>query len=356
MAARTAPDGYASNFRAILDLLRFGPAIWGPIRTTVLLFHVERSTGYGWQSDQHAESQAMTGVRSQNNREWIRAPAGVGHGTYHRENAELLKAGVLRKFPRRNRRGGHAPTEFAPDWLAIRAAIEAWKTTTTLPAPAPLFDAPGPTPFSQAGTRGGPTVGEPFSQAGTRGGPTVGDTVVKCEAALTVVSESRTREIPTVGEPPPTRSQTSATELRETIEAAYGKPLQPSDPIPGQVLAIGDRLSIPTEALCRWVCEFATAKRAAGYPITSPRLFVAAAGTDLILWAKQNGQYVYDCGQREARAAERRAIPISTMPDAPRSEICPTCKEEKLENEQCHSEQCVDERTAQQHKTRTKAI
>lgn len=357
---RTAPDGYPSNFKAILELIRFGFQMWGPARMAVLLFHVERSTGYGWQSDQHAESQAMQGIRTQDNRDWIRAPAGVGHGTYHRENAALIKDGLLRKFPRRTRRNGHAPTEFAPDWLAIRQAITEWKRTTEPAKSAPLFTEPGPIPLSHAGTRGGPRVGEPLSQPGTSPSPTVGDTVVNSDS-LTEVSGSRTREPQGIAQDPPTHQQNQAIHVRSAIEAAYGKPLQPSDPIPGQVLAIAERVGVPLEALIIWIHEKGQEKRAAGYPITSPRLWATAAGTDLIPWARQNAQLVARCQRSALLAEERQAHTIHQMPDAPTPDACettptnwprcPTCKQE-LFDAQCNNPACPDAKPAR----RTEAV
>jgi len=310
MAARsTAPDGYNSNFAAILELLRFGFGMWGPARMAVLLFHVERSTAYGWRSDQHAKSQAENGVYSKQRREWIRGPAGVGHGTWHRENAALIKAGLIHKERRRTSRNGYAASEYEPDWMKIRAAIEDWKETATTPDQRPLFEQPGPLKveggLSQPGTRACPTVGQGLSQPGTRACPTVGQTVVS-SCSSSIVSESRARDpIADVDQEaePLTHPQEQAAEIRAAIEAAYGRPLKTADTIPGEVLAIAGRLDIPAEAVCRWVHELAADKRAAHYKITSPRLWATAAGTDLIPWARQNGEYIHQCQVREARAA-----------------------------------------------------
>ena len=159
-ARRTAPDGYPSNYRAILDVLRFGFGLWGPVRMAVLLFHIERTTAYGWQSDQHSQSQAMEGIYSPHKREWTRAPAGVGLGTWKRENAALIEAGILHRERRKTRKNGDAPTEYAPDWPQIRKAIDKWKDEQLAKSP-PLFGAPGPVPvwargWASLGQGGGP--------------------------------------------------------------------------------------------------------------------------------------------------------------------------------------------------------
>ena len=71
MNARTAPPGYSSNFDALMALLRFGPEIWNCAQFKALAFHAERSIAYGRASDRHSESQAMNGVYSVQNLEWV---------------------------------------------------------------------------------------------------------------------------------------------------------------------------------------------------------------------------------------------------------------------------------------------
>jgi hypothetical protein len=120
------------------------------------------------------------------------------------------------------------------------------------------------------------------------------------------VSESRACE-PGGGAAPAEDSLTvsktaeTAGEVAAAIEAAWGTQLLPGDPVPGEVLAIGERLGLPVRALCRWIWEFAKSKRDAGYPITSPRLFVVAAGRALVPWARANPRAI------EAAIAEERS-------------------------------------------------
>jgi len=163
---RTGPENYPSNFAAILDLIRFGFGTWKPARMAVLLFHIERSTAYGWQSDQHSESQATAGIYSRELRKWIRGPAGVSQKTYHRQNKELVAAGLLTRLKRRTPKGGHAASEFAPNWLAIRAALTEWKETT---AP----------PFCHGDRRASVAETVPFCPGDRRASVTVTDTVVE---------------------------------------------------------------------------------------------------------------------------------------------------------------------------------
>ena len=120
-AQNTAPAGYNSNFAALLDLLRFGFAIWGPVRMAVLLFHAERSTAYGKLSDQHSKTQALNGVYSKPHGTWIRGPAGVSNGTLARENKALLQEGMIKRFHRQTSGGGCA-ARLAPESAVERAA------------------------------------------------------------------------------------------------------------------------------------------------------------------------------------------------------------------------------------------
>ena len=106
----------------------------------------------------------------------------------------------------------------------------------------------------------------------------------------------------------PTHRESGIAELRSAIESAYGAALQPADSIPGEVLAIGERIGIPARALCYWVQDWAREKRARNYPITSPRLFVTAAGTNLIPWARANQRCIDIARRDEASAIERAAV------------------------------------------------
>src|SRR5579872_3048299 len=96
---KTAPPGYPSNDAARKALDRYGWVLFGGVRMAVLCFHAERTTGWGWESDQHSQSQAMTGVRTKTRvlstgevvkAQWVRGPCGVAQSTYHKVNNELL--------------------------------------------------------------------------------------------------------------------------------------------------------------------------------------------------------------------------------------------------------------------------
>jgi hypothetical protein len=130
---KTAPLGYSSNYVAIMSLIRFGPAIWGNNEFLVLLFHAERSTLYGRESDQHSQSQAAEGVYSKTECRWIRGRAGVARSTWKVANAALCESGLIQRIPRQHRNGGDAPTEYAINWLAVKAAIEEAASAEPLP-------------------------------------------------------------------------------------------------------------------------------------------------------------------------------------------------------------------------------
>jgi len=136
----TAPQGYDSSYRALIDVLRYGPGLWGPSGTAVMLFHIERTISYGKLSDQHSISQAEEGCYSKREQGWVRGPSGVRRTAFKAQNALLEASGVLRREPRFTTKGGSAPTEYEPDWLGIRAAIEQWQTSHQKPSRTPLLD------------------------------------------------------------------------------------------------------------------------------------------------------------------------------------------------------------------------
>jgi hypothetical protein len=149
MGESTGPSGYRSNTRAIYHLIRHGPHVIKPAsRFLVLLFHAERSTGYGKPSDQHSQAQAIEGVYSHKAERrtggygaWVRGTAGVSLAQYKRANRALVKAGLLQAERRFRPDRNHAAdaTEYLPNWLAIRAALEAHELDRPAPKPKPLF-------------------------------------------------------------------------------------------------------------------------------------------------------------------------------------------------------------------------
>ena len=132
--AHTAPPGYENNYAAIMDLIRFGPAIWSCAQLKVLLFHAERSTVYGKDADRHSEKQAVEGIYSARRFEWVRGPAGLSRAGWYQANGELLideeepaktPDGVLR---RRRGDGRYEPNEYEIDWRAVKGRISRWKS------------------------------------------------------------------------------------------------------------------------------------------------------------------------------------------------------------------------------------
>src|ERR1019366_5562655 len=131
--AQTAPPGYDSNFGAILDFMRFGPAIWTPVQILALMFHIERSITYGKIADQHSEGQALDGIYSVQKLAWVRGHCGLSRASWYRANREIeinpeaserTPNGVLRRI--RHTEGSQV-TEYEIDWLAFKAVIDRWK-------------------------------------------------------------------------------------------------------------------------------------------------------------------------------------------------------------------------------------
>jgi hypothetical protein len=142
---------------------------------------------------------------------------------------------------------------------------------------------------------------------------------------------------------------TPAGDVAAAIEAAYGRPLRPNDAIPGQVLAIAQRLGVPTAALCRFIADAARGWSDKNYQITSPRLFLTATAQDLIPWARANRDIIGRAAMDEEREAHRAQCTTTTteLPAAaaqPEVLPCPECKQEALIDGTCHSNQCVNQR------------
>jgi hypothetical protein len=375
----TGPSGYPSNFAALLDLIRFGFGIWGAQSMAVILFHAERSTVYGWQSDQHSRGQAASGIYSRTRRQWIRGPAGISPATWSRENTELTidptrpnqpsaRPRVLRKIRRFTAKGGYAATEYALDWLALRAAIADWKERQITPLLQPLLNVPFEAPpLYPTDTRGCLPQTQALPPTDTRACLPQSHTVVSSSSST--VSESRAQDLPAAFHPEPVTTQTAPThplsnanhenqnptpaaELLAAIEAAYGRPLQPNDPIPGQVLAIAMRLSLPLRSICRFIHDLAATWRDRRYVVTSPRLFLKATEEDLIPWIHANRLLIgKDQDDEERAAASGYPAQLATLPaaDATQPELlqCPDCQQETLIDGTCHSNACVNKREQQ---------
>ena len=363
----TGPPGYGSYSDAITDLLRFGPAILtlkakkdSPSTASLfsaLLFHVERTTTYYKQSDQHGRGQAVDGVYSKRDQEWIRGPAGVSEATWKRCNIVLVDLGFIRPFSR-FRPGTECAdsTEYVVEWLNIRAAIQEWKDENGKASTTPLLDFGG-IGSGQADPPSGVRSGQADPPSGVRSGqagPTSGQgdptsTPTNAGGFYVRSGQADPHTLHSLTFPEKAKMQ-SAAEVRDAIEAAiWPRKLLPNDSIPGEVLAIGERVRVPVPGICMWIREFAKEKRAAEYPITSPRLFVVAAATGLIVWRSANWRLIERWEREEYLRLQRECLPGSLveMPPNPSWEKCPVCGEESVLEGVCHSVQCVDERRGQ---------
>jgi len=113
------PAGYDTAFDAFLDVVRFTADLPG---FPVLLYHVERSLGYGKAADRTSLSQIVGGVASRTLNAWIRKGCGLGKDAVIRAHRALSKPDrpFLRVRHHSSPERGHEPTEFEVnwDWLA----------------------------------------------------------------------------------------------------------------------------------------------------------------------------------------------------------------------------------------------
>ena len=111
----------------------------------------------------------------------------------------------------------------------------------------------------------------------------------------------------------------AAGDVAGVLEDAIGRPLLPNDPVPGQVLAIAQRLGVPTRALCVFLTDKAEEFQRRHYTITSPLLFLTSTSTDLIPWARAHLNII-DSAEREEREAAQRARYAQTVTALPTQE------------------------------------
>ena len=305
--AHTAPPGYDSNHSAILEFIRFAPGIWTPSQILALMFHIERSTAYGKESDQHSEGQALDGIYSDRSLSWVRGPAGLSRSTWYRTNRELeidpedpakTPNGVIR---RHRHESGNQVTEYEIDWKAFKRRIAIWKEThqsqseTGKHQSTRLSLTPHPSQF-ETGT---PTD----SKRETQKYPSQPDTHSQ---TLTLKSDSHSPS-----------DATSRKAIAEAIEAATGERPR-TDRLINQVLEVGQKLHLPAECLDRWIHDFCHDRRASGYRVEAG-LLGKAAGQDLIPWMRKNEHFISECQRRElARnaTAEVKQMPAATEPPA----------------------------------------
>jgi hypothetical protein len=285
----TAPAGYCSNHDALMNLVRFGPKIWQVNEFLVLLFHAERSTMYGKQSDQASQSQAMEGVWSKKENRWIRGACGVGLTSWKVANKKLAEGGFVRRIPRTHRSGGDAATEYEIDWYAVKERIdqsvsdprplfEGQKVldgvVATRPPPKNVFQSPVVATRPGGGrhaTRGWSPHGHPPPPHGW-------------SPRDHTVSESEvTSEEVTVSE-----SASSAVEIPDTVEALLEMKFSPTNSLKGKFTSLAAQFQLPVASVCRFLQDKVSKKRSDEYPITSAGALYDFAVKDLLGWAKQH--------------------------------------------------------------------
>ena len=256
----------------------------------VLLFHAERSTSYGKDSDQHSQAQAVTGIFARGTAFWIRGPSGVSKATWHRANALLESKPwvaaqqevprVLTRTPRQHASGASAATEYSIDWLLVAWAIAEFRHTD--PEQMLLAEMP----FEAEGVSHRDTGGLTVRQ----GGVSLWDTpppvrVSHCETPtdlyrmdLTELSAQRRRSLLTA----------EVQRVKAAIERTLGRAVTAGHAhVPGQVTEIAHRVGVFGAALEEWIHSLMRAKNRAGYNVAQPGFFSSAASNDLIRWRNQ---------------------------------------------------------------------
>jgi Bifunctional DNA primase/polymerase, N-terminal/Primase C terminal 1 (PriCT-1) len=116
------PPGYNSPLEAILDVLRFTADL---PQFLVLLFHVERSLGYGKRADRTALSQITDGVVSHKLNAWVRKGCGLKKAAVTRANKALAgpELQLLHVRRRNSAKNGNEPTEYEVNWEGLSQYI-----------------------------------------------------------------------------------------------------------------------------------------------------------------------------------------------------------------------------------------
>jgi hypothetical protein len=300
----TRPPGYQSNHHAVMDLVKFGPELWGVSTFAVLLFHAERSTSYGKEADAHSQSQAVEGIYSRRTGEWLRGNAGVSAATWKRANLELESAGIITKELRQATNTGNAPTEWRINWLAVRGAIQECKER---PAP---FTARAAAPLAH---------GEPPPLAHGEPPPLAHSEPDKVsdllQLGLNTVSECAADEIEN-------KPASTVHQIRDALTHSHGFELRKGDPLPGKLCAIAHKLHLPITALELWVSEKIAEKKRKNYHIQSAGALLEFAQVDLLPWAQQHGELIHRIHREEelqkqrsqAKKTELTVMEIKTLP------------------------------------------
>lgn len=125
---KTAPGNYRSAYEAMLDLLRFGPAVLSLPEFAVILFHVEQTTLKGWDANLHSQRCAVEGMYRVSMGRWQRGPCGVSRSAWKRSNKALVAKGFLKSYSRHRPSGANDATEYAVQWDALAEAFDVWKS------------------------------------------------------------------------------------------------------------------------------------------------------------------------------------------------------------------------------------
>jgi hypothetical protein len=308
----TRPPGYQSNHHAVMELVRFGPELWGVTNFAVLLFHAERSTSYGKEADAHSQSQAVDGIYSRRTGEWVRGAAGVSAATWKRANLELEKAGIISKELRQATNTGNAPTEWKINWLAVRGAIQEFKEQ---PAPFTVRSTAA-TVRPETQTQGSPLAhGEPPPLAHGEPPPLAHGEPHKVsdllQPGLNTVSECGPDELQN-------KPASPAHQIRDALTHSHGYTLRKGDQLPGQLAAIAEKLRLPITALELWISEKIAEKKRKSYPIDSAGALLEFAQEDLIPWARKNAQLIGRIQREQDRQAQRSNAPaeVAAMHEA----------------------------------------
>ena len=336
MNARTAPPGYSSNFDALMALLRFGPEIWNCAQFKALAFHAERSIAYGRASDRHSESQAMNGVYSVQNLEWVRGPCGLSRASWYQANAELAidpedpsktPDGVLR---RHGTGGGRKQiVEYEIDWLAVKARITRWKSGEN---PTTLQGKKGSRIWTLSAQKKGPEFG-PFPEKGSRIWTPVENSTVENKDScaekgskiwtLHTLDSTDGLESPSVGssegrervqnlDPFQTGPfSVSRDMLNLEIEIACGERPRTDGPT-DLILKANKQLRLTAEVIVRFLHWKAGDFRGRNYRF-SPQLLAKSFTSEIIAWCNNNREFVAEC-QRRVELDQLRKAEVTEMP------------------------------------------
>jgi hypothetical protein len=126
------PDGYKSRFEALMDIVRFGPGLLGEAEFKAVLFHAERTAGWGKPSDSSSYDQMVNGIERRNGGGHVRAGCGLSKGAAAKANFHLEKKGLLKRETRKHADGGYSATEYSINWPEIRAYFQAKLATTVV--------------------------------------------------------------------------------------------------------------------------------------------------------------------------------------------------------------------------------